>query len=38
VKGYYLSGSGAHPGGGVMGAPGKMAAEIALNDMEKKVF
>lgn len=29
---YYLAGSGAHPGGGIMGAPGKFAAEIALKD------
>jgi phytoene dehydrogenase-like protein len=32
LKGYYLAGSGAHPGGGIMGAPGKMAAEAALKD------
>ena len=32
LKGYYLAGSGAHPGGGIMGAPGKLAAEIALKD------
>jgi phytoene dehydrogenase-like protein len=32
LDGYYLAGSGAHPGGGIMGAPGKMAAEIALKD------
>ena len=34
VKGYYLAGSGAHPGGGILGAPGKMAAEIALKDIK----
>jgi phytoene dehydrogenase-like protein len=34
VKGYYLAGSGAHPGGGILGAPGKMAAEIALGDIK----
>jgi phytoene dehydrogenase-like protein len=28
----YLCGSGAHPGGGVMGAPGKLAAEEMLRD------
>ena len=33
VKGYYLAGSGAHPGGGILGSPGKMAAEIALKDI-----
>jgi phytoene dehydrogenase-like protein len=32
IHGYYLAGSGAHPGGGIMGAPGKLAAEIALKD------
>lgn len=32
VDGYYLAGSGAHPGGGIMGANGKMAAELALKD------
>ena len=32
VKGLYLCGSGTHPGGGVMGAPGRNAAlEIARN-------
>ncbi len=33
LKGYYLAGSGAHPGGGIMGAPGKFAAELALKDL-----
>ncbi|NOT03092.1 MAG: NAD(P)/FAD-dependent oxidoreductase [Anaerolineales bacterium] len=32
IKGYYLAGSGAHPGGGIMGSPGKFAAELALKD------
>jgi phytoene dehydrogenase-like protein len=32
LKGYYLAGAGAHPGGGIMGAPGKLAAETALKD------
>ncbi|HET7144642.1 MAG TPA: NAD(P)/FAD-dependent oxidoreductase, partial [Anaerolineales bacterium] len=32
INGYYLAGSGAHPGGGIMGAPGKFAAELALKD------
>ena len=34
VKGLYLCGAGAHPGGGVMGAPGRNAAREALADME----
>jgi phytoene dehydrogenase-like protein len=32
VKGLYLCGSGAHPGGGVMGAPGHNAAREILSD------
>ena len=32
VRGLYLCGSGAHPGGGVMGAPGYNAAREILND------
>src|SRR5947208_14983585 len=30
IRGYYLCGSGAHPGGGVMGAPGYNAAREIL--------
>lgn len=32
VRGYYLCGSGTHPGGGVMGASGHNAARVALAD------
>ena len=32
VRGLYLCGSGAHPGGGVMGAPGQLAAARILAD------
>jgi phytoene dehydrogenase-like protein len=32
LPGYYLAASGAHPGGGVMGAAGKMAVVEALKD------
>jgi phytoene dehydrogenase-like protein len=34
VKGLYLCGSGAHPGGGVMGAPGYNAARKILSDID----
>ncbi|XP_006822710.1 pyridine nucleotide-disulfide oxidoreductase domain-containing protein 2-like [Saccoglossus kowalevskii] len=34
IAGLYLCGSGGHPGGGVMGAPGKNAAMTALQDMK----
>lgn len=33
VKGFYLCGSGAHPGGGVTGAPGRNAAKRILKDI-----
>ena len=32
----YLCGSGAHPGGGVMGAPGRLAAKAVAQDMNIK--
>ncbi|XP_052219667.1 pyridine nucleotide-disulfide oxidoreductase domain-containing protein 2-like isoform X2 [Dreissena polymorpha] len=32
VRGLYLCGSGAHPGGGVMGSPGRLAAMMVLKD------
>lgn len=35
VPGLYLCGSGTHPGGGVMGAPGRNAAQIVLQDCKK---
>lgn len=34
LKGLYLCGSGTHPGGGVMGAPGRNAAHMALQDLK----
>ncbi|MCC3860946.1 phytoene desaturase family protein [Pseudemcibacter aquimaris] len=33
VKGFYLCGSGTHPGGGVTGAPGRNAAKRILKDI-----
>ncbi len=35
VKGLYLCGAGAHPGGGVTGAPGHNAAREILKDMKR---
>jgi phytoene dehydrogenase-like protein len=35
VEGLYLCGAGAHPGGGVTGAPGRNAARQALRDWKK---
>ncbi|CAN6680334.1 unnamed protein product [Malus baccata var. baccata] len=35
LKGLYLCGSGTHPGGGVMGAPGRNAARVVLVDVNK---
>ncbi len=32
IKGLYLCGAGAHPGGGVSGAPGRNAARVMLGD------
>jgi phytoene dehydrogenase-like protein len=37
VKGYYLCGSGTHPGGGVMGANGHNAAKVVLADTAGRV-
>ncbi|CAN1121917.1 Pyridine nucleotide-disulfide oxidoreductase domain-containing protein 2 [Linum perenne] len=36
VQGLYLCGSGTHPGGGVMGAPGRNAATVVLQDIKKR--
>ncbi|KAK9054232.1 hypothetical protein SSX86_025310 [Deinandra increscens subsp. villosa] len=33
LRGLYLCGSGAHPGGGVMGAPGRNAARVVIDDI-----
>jgi len=34
IRGYYLCGSSMHPGGGVMGAPGAVAAAEVLKDVQ----
>ncbi|KZV19023.1 pyridine nucleotide-disulfide oxidoreductase domain-containing protein 2 [Dorcoceras hygrometricum] len=36
LRGLYLCGSGAHPGGGVMGAPGRNAANVAIRDLKQQ--
>jgi phytoene dehydrogenase-like protein len=35
IRGLYLCGAGAHPGGGVTGAPGRNAARQALRDLKR---
>lgn len=35
IDGFYLCGSGSHPGGGVLGAPGYLAAQRVLRDNKK---
>ena len=36
LKGLYICGSSTHPGGGVMGAPGRNAALEILKDLNKE--
>ncbi|KAK7346432.1 hypothetical protein VNO80_20951 [Phaseolus coccineus] len=36
LQGLYLCGSGAHPGGGVMGAPGRNSARLVLQDIRER--
>ena len=35
VRGLYMCGSGTHPGGGVMGLPGRNAAGVMLKDLRR---
>jgi len=35
IAGYYQCGSGTHPGGCVIGGPGKLAAQQIFNDLGK---
>ncbi|KAA8531883.1 hypothetical protein F0562_006400 [Nyssa sinensis] len=36
VRGLYICGSGSHPGGGVTGAPGRNAAQVAIQDVKSR--
>jgi phytoene dehydrogenase-like protein len=36
VKGLYMCGSATHPGGGIMGAPGRLGALAILDDFRKR--
>jgi phytoene dehydrogenase-like protein len=36
IEGLYLCGSSTHPGGGIMGAPGRNAAQRILKDFGKR--
>jgi len=36
IKDLYLCGSGSHPGGGVMGAPGRNAAHVVLQEFKNR--
>jgi phytoene dehydrogenase-like protein len=36
IGGFYLCGSGTHPGGGVMGSPGYLAAKRILSGERKR--
>jgi phytoene dehydrogenase-like protein len=36
LKGLYLTGASTHPGGGIMGASGRNAARVVLEDLEGK--
>jgi phytoene dehydrogenase-like protein len=36
LNGLYLCGSGSHPGGGVMGAPGRNAARVIRSDLKRR--
>jgi len=36
LAGFYLCGSGAHPGGGITGIPGRLAAQEILGDLKRR--
>ena len=38
IKSLYICGSGAHPGGGVSGIPGRLASKEILKDVKKGKF
>jgi phytoene dehydrogenase-like protein len=35
IKGYFQCGSGTHPGGGIMGAPGQLGAREMLKELDR---
>ncbi len=37
LRGLYLCGAGAHPGGGVLGAPGRNSARSVLRDIDQRI-
>lgn len=38
LKGLYLAGASTHPGGGIMGASGRNAAQVIRRDLERRFF
>jgi phytoene dehydrogenase-like protein len=36
LKGLYLTGASTHPGGGIMGAAGRNAAQVLLRDLSHR--
>jgi phytoene dehydrogenase-like protein len=36
IEGLYLCGSGAHPGGGITGGPGRNAAQVIIKDLKRR--
>jgi phytoene dehydrogenase-like protein len=37
IQGLYLCGAGAHPGGGITGEPGRLAAQEVLKDLKRRI-
>ncbi len=38
IKGLYMTGASTHPGGGIMGAAGRNAAQVVLKDLARPMF